>query len=139
MLCNGPVAARRVLDAFNSDDWPALSELLSADHKYEEHGTQRLIEGAHDVVDTMKAWKQAMPDVVGRPSNFFQSGDSVAVELVWSGTHTGPLQTPDGVIPASGRSQRTPGCWVLDFEDGEAVSSRNYFDMLSFLQQIGAA
>jgi ketosteroid isomerase-like protein len=65
--------------------------------------------------------------------------ESVALEVTWEGTQTGPLETPTGSIPASGKRQKTPGIWSIDVKDGKVQSSRQYFDMLTFLQQIGAA
>ena len=104
-----------------------------------EHGTQRRIEGVDAIIDAYKAWKTAMPDVQGSVQKAATSGDSAILEVVWEGTHTGPLETPNGTIPASGKSQRTPGAFSVDVKDGVITSSRNYFDILTLLQQIGAA
>jgi steroid delta-isomerase-like uncharacterized protein len=106
---------------------------------YEEHGTQRRIEGADATMGVYQAWKTAMPDVRGVVQNVATAGDTALVELVWEGTHTGPLETPTGTVPASGKSQRTPGVFSIDVKNGVIATSRNYFDMLTFLQQIGAA
>ena len=71
--------------------------------------------------------------------NVLTSGDTVALEVTWEGTQTGPLETPNGPIAASGKRQKTPGVWSLDIVGGKVQASRQYFDMLTFLQQIGAA
>jgi steroid delta-isomerase-like uncharacterized protein len=80
-----------------------------------------------------------MPDVKGNVTNTYTSGDKVALEMAWDGTHTGPLVTPGGTIPASGKRQHTPGVMTLEVQAGKIRKSSNYFDMLTFLQQIGAA
>ncbi len=80
-----------------------------------------------------------MPDVVGTVTNTVETTDQVIQEITWSGTHTGPMATPDGEIPASGKSQKTPGVMVLEYEGDQLKEWRNYFDLLTFLQQIGAA
>lgn len=116
-----------------------MSAALPSDTTYKEHGTQRSIKGAGDIVEAMQGWKTAMPDVTGTLQSTIATGNQVALELVWEGTHTGPLVTPDGEIPASGKHQKTPGVWVFDFDGDTLTESRNYFDMLTFLQQIGAA
>lgn len=131
--------ARAHLDAFNGADWAGLKGSLASDSVYDEHGTQRHIEGADAIVAAFKAWKTAMPDVTGTVRNVLTSGDSVALEVTWEGTHTGPLETPSGSIAASGKRQKTPGIWSIDVKEGKVQSSRQYFDMLTFLQQIGAA
>ena len=126
------------LDAFGAADWAKLEASLAPDHLYVEHGTERRIEGASAVIDAFRGWKAAMPDVQAVVSKVVTGGDSVLVELTWEGTQTGPLATAAGEIPASGRKQVTPGVIAVDIENGKMKSSRNYFDMMSFLKQIGA-
>jgi steroid delta-isomerase-like uncharacterized protein len=130
--------AKQVLHAFNESDWDTFGDLVTEDHVYVEYGTQRTIEGREALLEALVAWKATMPDVVAKPSAFLVGGKSVAIELTWVGTHTGPLMTPNGEIPASGNVQKTPGVWIIDVEDGKAVASRNYFDLTTLLQQIGA-
>ena len=132
-------AAQAFLTGFNTDDWDAIRAVTADDAVYEEFGTQGTIEGADAIIEVLQAWKTAMPDVTGTVGRVASVGDSALLELVWEGTHTGPLETPDGTIPASGKTQRTPGVFSVDVQDGVITSSRNYFDMLTFLQQIGAA
>lgn len=127
------------LDAFNSSDWEKAKAYLASDSVYEEYGTQRHIEGSDAIVQLYQAWKAAMPDVEGTVTNTYTSGSKVALELAWDGTHTGPLVTPGGTIPASGKRQHTPVIMTVEVEGGKIRKSSNYFDMLTFLQQIGAA
>ncbi len=138
-MADAASAAEAFLNAFKNSDWDALRATMADNSVYEEYGTQRRIEGADAITDVYKAWKTAMPDVQGTIQKVTTSGDSAMIELVWEGTHTGPLETPDGTIPASGKSQRTPGVFSVVVQDGVIAGSRNYFDMLTFLQQIGAA
>ena len=67
-------------------------------------------------------------------------GDTVALEVTWNGTHTGPLTTAEGTIPASGKRQETPAAFVFVFVFvGDKIkASRHYFDSLTLLKQIGA-
>jgi steroid delta-isomerase-like uncharacterized protein len=131
--------ARAFLEAFNAGDWARVKASLVPDSVYEELGTQRRIEGSDAIMEAYRGWKTAMPDARGNVRNAFSGGNSVALEVVWEGTQTGPLQTPGGTIPASGKKQTTPGVFTVEVEGGKIKSSRNYFDMLTFLQQIGAA
>jgi hypothetical protein len=66
-------------------------------------------------------------------------GDTATLEVVWSGTHTGPLQTPSGAIPPSNQRIEVPACLVLKVEGGQVATYTHYFDMLTLLRQIGAA
>ena len=82
--------------------------------------------------------KQAMPDVKGKVTGALESGNEVVLEVTWQGTQTGPLEGPGGTIPASGKRQTTPAAWIFDFDGDKVKESRQYFDMVAFLQQIGA-
>jgi len=79
-----------------------------------------------------------MPDVKGTVTGAVAGDNQVVLELTWRGTQTGPLVTPGGTIPASGKSQATPAAWVFDFTGDKIMESRQYFDMMSLMQQIGA-
>jgi predicted ester cyclase len=58
--------------------------------------------------------------------------------VTWKGTHTGPLVTAEGTIPASGKRQETPAAIVYTFEGAKIKESRQYFDLMTLLKQIGA-
>ncbi|HEU5301263.1 MAG TPA: ester cyclase [Acidimicrobiia bacterium] len=131
--------ARRIVELFNAADWDALSEALPNDTAMIEYGTQRSFQGSGDIVESLQAWKTAMPDVMGSVQGVIATSNQVVLELVWEGTHTGPLAAPGGEIPASGKHHKTPGVWIFDFDGDTLTESRQYFDMLTLLQQIGAA
>ena len=65
-------------------------------------------------------------------------GDRVAARLTIHGTHTRPFVTPSGTIPPSQRSFELPVLNLYRFQDGKVVEHHSAFDMLGFLQQIGA-
>jgi steroid delta-isomerase-like uncharacterized protein len=130
--------ARRVVEAFNAGDWEGCKAVLAPDSVYDEVGTSRRIQGSAAIIPCWQAWKQAMPDVKGTVSRAVAGGNTVVLEVTWTGTHTGPLQGPAGTIPATGKPQTTRASWLLNFEGGKIKDSRHYFDMLSFLQQLGA-
>lgn len=138
MAKNHTDAAASLIKAFNDQDWSAVGALFTDDAVYDEFGTQRRIEGKGKIVEAWQGWKQAMPDVAGTVNTNLASGDQVTLEIVWDGTHTGPLVTPGGTIPASGKRQRTPSAGVLTFAGDQVKQFDHYFDMMTLLQQIGA-
>jgi steroid delta-isomerase-like uncharacterized protein len=130
--------ARRQVDAFNTGDWEQLQAGLAVDSLYDEFGTQRKIEGPEKIVELFKAWKTAFPDAVGTVTSAMASGSKAALEVTWSGTHSGPLVTAEGSIPASGKRQETPAAVFFTFEGDKIKESRHYFDSMTLLKQIGA-
>ena len=131
------LAARGAVDAFNASDWERYKAALTPDSLYDEVGTSRRLEGVGNIVACLQAWKGAMPDVTGSVTNDFATGNTVILEVTWTGTHTGPLPGPKGSVPATGKQQTTRASWVMTFEGGKIKESRHYFDMLSFMQQLG--
>jgi steroid delta-isomerase-like uncharacterized protein len=130
--------AREQIAAFNSGDWERVRSGLAADSRYDEVGTGRTIEGPEQIVELFKGWKQAFPDAAGTVTSVVAGSDMAALEVTWSGTHTGPLVTADGTIPASGKRQETSAGLFYTFAGDKIKAGRHYFDLLTLLKQIGA-
>ena len=56
-----------------------------------------------------------------------------------TGTHTGPLASPAGDIPATGKPFVLDYVNVARFADGQITSETYYWDNQSFLSQLGLA
>jgi len=130
--------AREQVDAFNNGDWERMRAGLAADARYDELGTQRKVEGPEKIVELFRGWKTAFPDAAASVTSAVASGNKAALEVTWKGTHTGPLGTAGGTIPASGKRQETPAAIFFTFEGGKIKESRQYFDSMTLLKQIGA-
>jgi steroid delta-isomerase-like uncharacterized protein len=130
--------ARKQVDAFNAGDWEQLRAGLASDSRYDELGTERKIDGPEKILELFKGWKTAFPDAAGSVTSAVACGNKAALEVTWKGTHTGPLETPEGTIPASGKRQETPAAFFFTFEGDKIKESRHYFDSMTLLKQIGA-
>ncbi len=130
--------ARGFVEAFNANDWARYDELMAKNGVYNECGTGRKLQGAGEIVTALKGWKEAMPDAKGTVTSAVASGNKATLEVTWKGTQTGPLVGASGTIPPSGKSQTTPAAFLFDFDGDKIAEGRHYFDMLSFMQQIGA-
>ena len=130
--------AREQVDAFNTGDWERVRAGLTSDSRMDELGTDRKVDGPEKILEVFKGWKQAFPDATGTVRSAFASGNTATLEVIWKGTHSGPLTTPDGTIPASGKRQETPAAIFFTFEGDKIKESRHYFDSLTLLKQIGA-
>jgi steroid delta-isomerase-like uncharacterized protein len=130
--------AKAAVTAYNEKDWNKTRDLLAADAVYDEKASNRRLEGAGQIIEAFQGWANAFPDSKATFIREFASGDTAVLELVWKGVHTGPLQTPTGVIPASNKPIEMPACEVFRIEGEKIKSSSHYFDMLTLLKQIGA-
>ena len=130
--------AREQVDAFTNSDWERVRAGLASDSRLDELGTERKIDGPEKIVELFKGWKQAFPDAAGTVKSTYASGNTAILEVTWKGTHSGPLTTAEGTIPASGKRQETPAAIFFTFEGDKIKESRHYFDSLTLLKQIGA-
>ena len=131
--------ARKQVDAFNTGNWDEMRAMFASDARYDELGTQREVEGPEKIIELFKGWKTAFPDAVGTVTSAIASGNNAALEVTWKGTHTGPLETPEGTLPASGKRQETSAAIFLTFEGDKIKESHHYFDSMTLLKQIGSA
>src|SRR3954464_6376659 len=131
LMSNVTEVAKASITAYNDKDWNKVKELLAADAVYDEKGTHRRIQGAGEIIQAWQGWAKAFPDSKATFVREFESGDTVVLEIVWKGVHTGPLQTPTGTIPPSNRSIEMPACQVVRVVNGKLKSASHYFDMMT--------
>jgi steroid delta-isomerase-like uncharacterized protein len=126
------------IDAFNQADWERFRSQLADDAVYEEAGTGRRVEGADPYVELCKGWRRALPDCRGTIRSELADGPLVAQEIVWEGTHDGPLETPAGALPASGRRVDVGASVWYRFDGDRIAEVHHHLDVLALLEQVGA-
>ena len=130
--------AKSQITAYNDKDWNAVAAVLAPGCVYDEVATHRRVQGVNEIMDAWRGWATALPDSRASFDNVSVSGNTVTLELTWRGAQTGPLETPGGTLPPSGRSIEIRACQVVEVADGKVQSVRHYFDMATLLQQLGA-
>jgi len=130
--------AKQGIEAFSAGDWEKFKAPLRPDAVYEELATQRRIQGADQIVEATKGWKEAFPDSKGTITKVIESGDSVVLEVVWEGTHTGELVSAMGTIPPTYKRSKVQAVQVVTFKGDKVAETKHYFDLMTILAQIGA-
>ena len=130
--------AREIVTGYSTGNWTALKGLFTPAAVYNELGSQRRIQGPDAIIQTLQGWKKAMTDSQGKVISAIASGDTVAMQITWTGTHDGTFTGPTGTVPATGKRQTTPAAMIVKFSDNKVSEIHHYFDMLTLLQQIGA-
>jgi steroid delta-isomerase-like uncharacterized protein len=97
------------------------------------------VKGSEELRALLDVFWTAIPDFQHSLTNVVESGDLVAIEGVASGTHSGPLVGPMGEIAATGRSITFPFAAWARVEGDKIVRFRGYWDVASFMQQLGVA
>jgi predicted ester cyclase len=122
--------------AFNAHDERRIRATYADNAVGEAPGAARL-EGADAIVEYVMVWLRAFPDARLQVVHELVVGDSVVQEITMSGTHTGPLTTPEGDIPPTNRKTTGRGMGIQRIENGKIVEERLYFDQLEILTQLG--
>lgn len=81
---------------------------------------------------------QACPGMRHSIESVIAEGDTVALRMRVIGSHTQPLMTPAGPIPPQGKSFDVMAMNFFRFENGKVAEHYSAFDMMGFMQQIGA-
>ena len=131
-------ATTDLIEAFNQADWDRMEGHLSPGVRYTETGTGREVEGADAYLQLCHGWKDAFPDVRGTVSNAVAGDDTAVLEIRWVATHTGPLETPAGQVPASGNRISVDASFWTRHEGDRIEEIHHHLDVLALLQQIGA-
>ena len=133
---NTTTVTSELIDAFSAGDWARFRATLDADVVYEETGTGRRTEGADAYVALCQSWREGIPDVTGTVERAVASGPTVAQEVLWEGTQTGPLAGASGTLPPSGHRISFRATLWYTMRDGRATEIRHHLDALTMLQQL---
>jgi predicted ester cyclase len=95
------------------------------------------LHGPAEWVEFSRGFAVATPDCKHTVIDVFQDGDRFAARLSWSGTHTGPLVTPMGDVPATGRRITLASCLVGTIRENRLATAHVYLDQMSLLGQLG--
>jgi steroid delta-isomerase-like uncharacterized protein len=128
---------RQIHAHFSANEFEPILHLAHPDIVVHAHAFGMTLHGKEGFSGFLQSFKGAFPDVAITHRNILSEGDQVAVEFTAQGTHTGPLQTPAGAIPATGKPVTFVVTEVLRWENGLLKSLSNYQDSSAILRQIG--
>jgi steroid delta-isomerase-like uncharacterized protein len=128
--------ANRLLEAFNVGDWDAFRAAIADDVVYVESGTGRRIEGAEAYLALCQGWRRAIPDVRGTVLRSLDGDGLVAQEVTWVGTHDGPLPTPTGDIPPTGRPLTVDATLWVETRGDAVAEVHHHLDVMALMAQI---
>lgn len=127
--------ARRALALTDEQDWPAREALFTEDCEFVTPFAAA--RGPAATTAFSAPMMRAFSGAYHRIDTVVSNDDFAAVEGVWLATHTAPLTTPDGEVPATGRTVDLPFVAMLRMREDRIGSIHVYFDQLRFLGQLG--
>ena len=130
---------RRLYDAWNNRDWETFLAAVDQDTEVLSVPTGQTFRGPQGFMQYAQSWAGAFPDARVEVSNMIVSDEGAVVEFTGRGTHTAPLTTPMGEIPATNRRVEHPFCDVYSLRGGRVRSQHAYFDVAGLMRQLGVA
>ncbi len=85
----------------------------------------------------MQAWFTAFPDMRVTRTNRVVGDDSVAGEIEFTGTNTGPMRMAGRELPPTGRSVLGRGAYFARVSDGKILQFSTHPDVAGMMVQMG--
>lgn len=129
---------RRQLDAFNRHDAEAFAACYSDNATIADPQFQEPISGSAAIARDVADWFGSFPDVEATLARTVVNGSQYAAEWSMRGTHKGPLVTPEGHVPATGKPIRVTVVTIGRTDDrGRVAEERRAYDLAGIMNQLG--
>lgn len=133
-------ASRKFADTFNKHDLDELAKLYATDAVAYDPMYPEPLRGRDAIRKDTATFFKGFPDVRLEIISTIEKDDrNGADEIRMTGTHTGPLETPTGeeLTPTNKRVELKGSAFSRLNERGEIVEERRYYDVATFLRQLG--
>ena len=129
---------QNLVAAWNSTNLGRISELYAPDAVMQHPMSPAPLRGRKAIIDLESGMFGAFSDVSWRIEGTVAEGDRLAVEFAVAATNTGPLPSPKGAIPATGRRIEVRGASVLRLTpDGQIAEEHRHVDVAGMMAQLG--
>jgi steroid delta-isomerase-like uncharacterized protein len=131
--------ARQYVEAINKKDPSGFAALFAQDAVLHDPFFPDATKGRNAIRSMIENILRAFPDMtweqIGDP---IEAGGRAALVVAVHGTNDGPLSTPAGEVPPTGKaiSYETAVLWTIG-SDGLIVEERSYFDATGVAAQLG--
>ena len=115
-----------------------IDAIFTDDAAYEDVAGGQVHRGKAQIRQLLQAAFTFAPDFRVTLRSLVLAGDTAITEWEIEGTQTGPAGVGQvGELPATGRTFRLRGASVLVFRQGRIAQVTDYYDMATFLRQLG--
>jgi steroid delta-isomerase-like uncharacterized protein len=129
--------AEEYLEALNSHDYARVRRYHGEGFQFQAPGMPGPGDKAAHQAFMQQNWT-AFPDLTFQTTQTIAQGDYVVENWIGTGTHSGPLATHGGTVPATGRKGTVPASDTMEFRNGKIVRADICFDRMSMFAQLGA-
>lgn len=132
--------ARSLIAAFNEHDAERLASLYTNEQVTVLPGAPEPVRGRQNKEEMVGGYFRAFPDLTLEIPQILVSGNHIVCAGHMAGTNTGPLVSPEGEMPPTGRRVNIRMAFILRVgPDGQIEEDQTYFDEAEFLRQLGPA
>lgn len=128
---------RELMETINKKDPDKGLRLIADDCEFVDVPFDVTRRGPEGWKESYNFWISAFPDGKVDVTRIIATDTNAVVEYTGSGTHEGPLKTPEGDITPTGRRIQTQFCDVCEVRNGKIANIRSYFDAASVMRQLG--
>lgn len=127
----------QVLSAWDRHDADAFVSLFADDFVWVDWTVPEPIRDGASAREYFNGWMTAIPDMRVKLTSRVVGEDSVATEVEFAGTNSGPLAMAGKEIPATNKPVTGRGSYIARFRDGKIVEYRTYPDVAGLMMQMG--
>lgn len=128
---------RSIFAWYNADDIDSIIASVTDDFELVDIAAGETYSGATGLRSWLSISKTALPNARTYLTNLIVVEEWGASEHEGRGTHTGPLRTPQGDIPPTGKTVDAKVAEFYQFRDGKLARWIVYYDGLALLLQLG--
>lgn len=126
-----------IYDAFNAGDLDRAASVVAEDFELVDIAAGQSFHGPDGFRQWMQGHKTAGPDARVEVTNVVAAGDWVVAEHIGRFTNTGPLMSPAGSLPPTGRKVELQVAELFRLKDGKVTLMRAYLDSATIMRQLG--
>ena len=127
-----------VMDSWNRHDTKKFLTYVDENVVWRDIANPEPFKGKKGAEEFFKNWKTAFPDFKIKTQSTIISGDTIAVELEFSGTNSGPLKVGDQPeIHATNKKVTNKGCYFGKVKNGKFTEVHTYPDLAGMMMQLG--
>ena len=130
--------ARKWAKEFNKHDVDGVVSVYASNIVSYDPFYPAPLKGLDSIRKDTKNFFKAFPDMKIKFLNLMTKGNTIMGELQFTGTNSGPLDSPNGKIPATNKRIEMRGAFTARVNaKGLLVEERRYYDTASMMRSLG--
>lgn len=126
-----------ILEIFNEGNLALVDELYKPGFVRHDRALPEDIVGLDAFKNYVTSLRTAYPDFRVTVDEQIVKGDKIVTRWTVTATNTGPLQTPMGELPPTGKKMSVPGVDIVSVADGKITEHWVFYNQLYSYQQLG--